>query len=171
MPKIATRPRATNLLGRKHGIEKQREMSRKQRFPLSKGRTSSGVGSMFWENLVGLSWSLGAVASHTPVGLKIRSFYFPRISMFITLSLFISPVSCSKHTPSYSTQNTENTQKTNTKGVVRRCMHIALSCIWLEVNVLGKLGRAQMEFGHTWQNWCTDPFPAVPVCRVGGASV
>ena len=39
------------------------------------------------------------------------------------------------------------------------------------LNVLGKLGRAQMEFGHTRQSSSIDPFPAVPVGRVGGAPV
>ena len=54
----------------------------------------------------------------------------------------------------------------------RCCQAICICiCIWLEVNVLGKLGRAQMEFGHTRQNSCTDPFAAVPVGRVGGAPV
>jgi len=48
------------------------------------GRTSSVVGSMFWEKFVGLRSSLVEVRGHTGIAIKICSFYFLENGMFIS---------------------------------------------------------------------------------------
>jgi len=47
-------------------------------------RTSSVVASIFWGKFVGLRSSLVEVTAHTGIGLKIYSFYFLEIGMFIS---------------------------------------------------------------------------------------
>ena len=60
---------------------------------------------------------------------KYFVFIFFQIGMFIALSRFISPVSCLKHTPVYSTQTVENAPNFIARGAVGRYMRITFACI------------------------------------------
>ena len=48
----------------------------------------------------------------------------PKISMFIKQSCFISPLSCLKHTPGYSTQNAGNTRCSITHIILQERQHL-----------------------------------------------
>jgi len=117
-------------------------------------RTSWVVGSMFWGKFVGLRWSLVEVTAHTGIGLKICSFYFLEMGMFISQTSSISPVSCLKHNPLYCTQNARKHLKTS-PGVLSGDISSPLYQVFCwssdqlgcQLNVLGKVRRAQIEFG------------------------
>ena len=121
------------------------------------GRTSSVVGSMFWEKFVGLRSSLVEVRAHTGKSHPNMKFYFLEIGMFISQTSSISPLSCLKRAPFYNTQNARKHPKTSTRGVVRRYI-LTVFCVfhwWSDqlscrLNVLGKVRRAQMKFGGGW---------------------
>jgi len=136
------------------------------------GQTRSAVGSMFSEKLGGLRWSLVQVTAHTAISIKILCFYFFQIGMFIALSRFISPVSCLKHTPVYSTQTVENAPNFITRGVVRRYMRITFACISAggRTNGLGKVGRAHAA--QSIQQWSdivhTTKFSIYGICAYLG---
>jgi len=115
-------------------------------------RTSSVVGSIFWGKFVGLRSSLVEVTAHTGIALKICSVYFLKIGMFISQTSSISPVSCLKHTPLYSTQNARKHPKPP-PGVLSGDISAPLYSVFRwsldqlggRLNVLGKVRRAQNE--------------------------
>jgi len=69
-------------------------------------------------------------------------FYFLEIGMFISQTSSISPVSCLKHTPLYSTQNIRKHPKTFTRGYILT----TLSSISL---VVGPAGLSAQCFGES----------------------
>ena len=62
------------------------------------GRTSSGVGTKFWGNLLGLRWSLEEGTLHTPTDIQNMVFLFPRnLHVYQAIALHIISIMLETH--------------------------------------------------------------------------
>ena len=103
-------------------------------------------------------------------------FYLLEIVMFITQTSSISPVSCPKPTPLYSTQKARKHIKSPTRGIVRRYILTTLSSISL---VVGPARLSAQRFGESssgsdgvWWRFCenfqsTSNQGCIPLCKRG----